>query len=40
MKLYESIDSIDKIYLVVEHLDGMSLAIYLQQTQEQRLGYG
>jgi len=30
MKLYESIDTLDKIYLVVEYLDGQSLAKHLQ----------
>ena len=36
MKLYESIDTLDKIYLVVEYLEGLSLANFLQQSAEKK----
>jgi serine/threonine protein kinase len=36
MKLYEAIDTLDKIYLVVEFLEGGSLAKHLQSIPENK----
>lgn len=36
MKLHESIDTLDKIYLVVEFLEGKSLAKYLGSIPENK----
>jgi hypothetical protein len=32
MRLHEAIDTLDKIYLVVEYLDAPSLSKYIQST--------
>ena len=37
MKLHESIDTLDKIYLVIEYLEGVSMAKYLESSSEHRV---